>query len=299
MSIAFLISAHNDVEHLKRLIESLPKEAEYFVHVDKKTDIMPFRNNIVNHKVHFIDERYDIMWGSFMQVKYQMALIRAAMMYGRDFDYLFSISGLDYPLWSNDKIYQFVKDNKGREFLYATCLATKDRAKTVLYREYRFLNNHSWKYGTLKSKFRVALRHIVKAIGIRKPLTVELDGKESPLYKGGSWWGISSALAKKVLAIYDNDEAFVHYFMTSFGPDETFVHTIAMNTEFSSQCTFLEDADELEDLSPLTYIEYGKEIKVFTEQDYDTLMKSNKMFCRKTITGKSDKLLDMIDKTRT
>jgi hypothetical protein len=54
----------------------------------------------------------------------------------------------------------------------------------------------------------------------------------------------------------------------------------------------------LEDYTPLTYIEYGEEIKILTEADYDAILKSGKMFCRKTITGRSDKLMDMIDEHR-
>lgn len=298
MNIAFLISAHNDPQHLERLIEALPEDAEFFVHIDAKADIQQFAHTILDERVHFISERYNIMWGSFGQVKYQMALIREALNAEIHFDYLFSISGLDYPLWSNDHIAQHLIENNGKEFLYATCLA-EEGADNRLYREYRFFNTRSWRYGTLKSKFRVAIRHIVKALGFRKSLFIKCGGKEYKLYKGGSWWGITRALAEKVIDIYDNEHDFVKYFVTAFGPDETFIHTIAMNSEFSSQCTLIKGNNiRLEDLSPLTYIEYGHEIKVFTESDYETLLASGKMFCRKTITGKSDKLLDMIDKVR-
>jgi hypothetical protein len=54
----------------------------------------------------------------------------------------------------------------------------------------------------------------------------------------------------------------------------------------------------LEDYTPLTYIEYGKEIKVLTEADYDRILASGKMFCRKTVTGRSDKLMEKIDELR-
>ena len=295
MNIAYLISAHNDAPHLRRLIDALPREAEIFVHIDAKADIKPFLEAVSLPNVHFIEQRYNIMWGSFMQVKYQMALIKAALSSGRKFEYLFSVSGLDYPLWSADRIMTFLQENKGKEFLWATCLTTKDKTETRLYREYRFLNNYCWPYGTLKSKFRVALRHIVSAMGIHKPLIVSLHGKDCPLYKGGSWWGISAALARTALDVYEHEEQFTAYFKNTFAPDETFIHTIAMNSEFAQQCTLINDHSKLEHLSPLTYIEYGDEIKVFTEQDYNTLMNSDKMFCRKTVTGISDKLLDMID----
>ena len=42
MKLAFLISAHTDPEHLKRLILSLPEDAVFVVHIDAKSDISAF-----------------------------------------------------------------------------------------------------------------------------------------------------------------------------------------------------------------------------------------------------------------
>ncbi len=299
INIAFLISAHTDAPHLRRLICSLPKEADFFVHVDAKVDIQPFLDATQGLNVHFISKRTDIMWGSFGQVMYQMNLIHEALSSTKHFDYLISISGLEYPLWKNSRILEEIENNNGKEYLFATCMSDKNQDSTKLYREYRFFNIYAWKYGTLKSKFRVAIRHIVNLLGIKKKLTIPCNGKKFKLYKGGSWWGITNELATYVWYIYSHEKKFVNYFKTAFAPDETFIHTIACNTVFSQNCNIIDNkSTSLEELSPLTYIEYGKEIKVLTEEDFDVLINSNKMFCRKTITGKSDKLLDKIDEYR-
>ena len=295
MRLAFLISAHNDAQQFHRLLNALPADAHYYVHIDAKSDIRPFEEGITNRKVVFLKKRYDIMWGSFQQVRYQMALLRAALDSGYEYDYLFSLSGLDYPLWKNSEIKEFLTKNSGKQYLYAISLADNPEI-AELYTEYRFLNVYSWRYGTWKSKFRVALRHLVKTVGIRKSLTI----KGRKLHKGGSWWAITEDLARYVLNVYDNEKSFVKYFVNAFGPDETFIHTIAMNSSFANSCTLLDGkkCNSLEVLSPLTYIEYGKEIKVFTEEDYEHLYDSGKMFCRKVMTGKSDALLKLIDNRR-
>ena len=49
-------------------------------------------------------------------------------------------------------------------------------------------------------------------------------------------------------------------------------------------------------MSNLHYFEYPDLIKVFTEEDYDFLIKKDCLFIRKTTTEKSSILLDMIDK---
>ena len=120
--IAYLISAHTDAPHLNRLIQALPNNAEFFIHVDTKADINTFKRCVTNPHAHFIEDRINVMWGSFGQVRYQMALIKAALAFPEPFDYLFSISGLDYPLWSNDKIMRYIDSVQGKNFLRATCL---------------------------------------------------------------------------------------------------------------------------------------------------------------------------------
>ena len=293
--IAFLISAHTDPQQLARLIKALPQEARFFVHVDKKANIREFEDAVRGiADVSFTHERYNVMWGSFGQVRYQMALIRQALAEAPDAEYFFSLSGLDYPLWPEWQIRDAVRCAGGRQFLYATPMAMRgDEAR--LYREYRLLNTLPWRYGTLKSKMRVALRHIIKALGIRKPLVIRSDsGRMYSLYKGGSWWGITRGLATEALNMYDNDKSFTRYFVNAFGPDETFIHTIAMNNPRYASRSTLVRSTRLEDLSPLTYIEYGSEIKTFTEKDLDTLLSSGKMFCRKTVSGISERLIALI-----
>ena len=88
-------------------------------------------------------------------------------------------------------------------------------------------------------------------------------------------------------------------FKTSFGPDETFIQTLAFNSSFADRCILTKgNMPDFDNLTPLTYIYYHPIIKILNEEDYDTIINSEKMFCRKTITGKSDKLLNLIDKFR-
>lgn len=299
MKIAFLISAHTDPQHLLRLTEQLPEDSETFVHVDLKSNLQEFRATVTSPRVHFIEERYDVMWASMQQVKFQRALVKEALSFGIHFDYLFTLSGLDYPVWSNQRITDYLTQHKGQEFIQGICMEHQQGIDAKQYQEYRFLNNHAWRYGTLKSKFRVSLRKISYALGIRKKLYIPVDGQHYALYKGADWWGITSELAAYCMDFMDSHSDFVHYFNTSFCPSETIWQTIAFQSPFAPRCILSEGAfTRLEDYTPLTYIEYGEEIKILTEADYDAILKSGKMFCRKTITGRSDKLMDMIDEQR-
>jgi len=240
------------------------------------------------------------MWGSIGVVEAQMKMIREALRRHREepVDYLISLSGLDYPLWSNARIERFFAEQKGRE-LIVTLPMEGQGAAARLYREHRPFNYKSWQYGTLKSKFRVALRHIVYGLGFRKSLRFRAEGREYVLNKGSMWWAITPALAELALSYWDEHPQYVRYFHDGFAPDETFIPTLTAHSEFAEKAIRMEGPfKNLESITPLTFIDYTNGIKVFTEEDYAMLIGSDKMFCRKTVTGQSDKLMDMIDRHR-
>ena len=301
MKFAFIISAHNDPIHLKRMIESLPPSSFFIVHIDAKSDLSSFTCLLAdNPRVHFIEDRTDVMWGSIGVVEAQMKMIRKALMLHQQepIDYLISLSGLDYPLWSNKHITSFFESQKGREFIVTLCMEGQGEAEK-LYREHRYFNYYSWPYGTLRSKFRVSLRKISYALGIRKSLRFKASGREYTLHKGSMWWAISPELASLALNYWDNNPAYVRYFYDGFAPDETFIPTLTAYSDFANRAIHMEGQfKNLEGITPLTFIDYTNGIKIFTEEDFDMLIKSDKIFCRKTITGKSDRLMDMIDAHR-
>ncbi|MBR1688333.1 MAG: conjugal transfer protein [Prevotella sp.] len=297
MKLAFLISAHTDPEHLRRLTEALPPEAHCFVHIDRKSDLQPFTALMNGPRIHFIHHRVDVVWGSFVEVEYQMELLRAAMNYDR-YDRYVTLSGLDYPLWANRRIVSYFEQAGEQELLQGICMTDKG-AKARNYAEFRLMNARPWPYGSLGSKLRVGLRKALYAAGIRKTLTIYTDQREYQLYKGAAWWAITHQLATYVLDQWDHNRQLVGYFKTSFCPAETFVQTVAFNSPFASKCLLKEGAyTTLADLTPLTFIDYSPVIKILDATDYDRLVATGKMFCRKTVSGQSDALLDRIDLLR-
>lgn len=298
MRLAFLISAHTDAPQLQRLVRALPPSSHCFIHVDKSVDIRPFADALPDDNVTFVDERIQVVWGSFRQVRYQMSLINAALASGKHFDFLVSLSGLDFPVLPPDRLLEFFEQHKGQELLQAIDLTRQpEHADTWrLYGSYRFFGEMPWRYGSLGSKFRVALREAVWHTGKRKPLTFTAQGRTYRLHKGSSWWAISMSLARYVADTWAHNPEYCRYFRNSFGCDETFIHTLAFNyMEFADKCIHTEgEFKDLEQVTPLTYIHYKPEIKILTEEDYDTILSSGKVFCRKVVSGKSDGLVRKI-----
>lgn len=294
MKIAFLISAHTDAKQLHRLVDALPDGSQKYIHIDAKSNIQQFEQELATAQgVHFLKHRVNVVWGSFNEVEYQMELIREALTCTPD--YLITISGMDYPVWSKQRITDYLSSLNHRNILMGIRMMPDDRA-TRLYQEFRFMNTRPWKNGGAGSKMRVAIRKIIAAMGIKKPLYVVCDGKRYDMYKGAAWWAITSELATEVLKQWDNNKDLKRYFSTSFCPAETFVQTVAFNSEYKDKCMLVEGKYTiLAALTPMTFIDYNPTIKLLDETDYDRIVESGKMFCRKIVSGTSDKLVEMFN----
>lgn len=296
MNIAYLISAHTDAPQLKRLIEALHPDAEYFVHIDLKSDISQFTQLILSENIHFIKERSDVRWGTLIEVEYQMALIRAAVQYPRHFDRIFFLSGMDYPLWSNEHITRWLEEQGDREILQGINMNTDyivggQREIYTLSRPLFHCFNNKW-----NQKLSILCRKVLAALGHRKPMSLNVGYETWNLYKGSAWWCISQELAQYVLDCYDKKPEIRRYFRDSFGQAETLIQTIAFNSpEWARRCILTRgEYPGLAALTPLHFIIYEPVIKVMDASDYDQLMASGRMFTRKLRSGVSDTLIEKL-----
>lgn len=69
MKIAYMIAAHTDPIQLRRLVISLNGEdIEFFIHIDKKSDIQPFLRELNLENVHFLKIESVQVGGAFHNV---------------------------------------------------------------------------------------------------------------------------------------------------------------------------------------------------------------------------------------
>ena len=303
MKIAYLISAHADVEQLKRLIGALHEDAHFFIHIDKKSNLQAFTEKIAGDNIHFLDERVDVRWGTWLEVVYQMLLLKAAVEYPVPFDRIFTLSGMDYPVWSNEKITHYLEGLGDQEVLQGICMDSDAIAEKQqeLYQcarpffDYSFLNN------TWNMRLSIICRKTLKLLGKRKMLFYyDEQNRLVQLYKGSSWWCITEPLARYVLQEYEQNKQLRSFLTDSFGQAETFVQTVAFNSlEFKDRCILKNgEYPGLAQLTPLHFIDYNPVIQILTERDYDRIVASGKMFCRKVVSGQSDQLVNKLNANR-
>lgn len=304
MKIAYLILAHDDPQKLKRLIMSLQtRNAYFFIHIDKKVELSPFQSYCSEMKnVRFIKNRVKVNWGGYSMCIAERELIRDSLSDSVKYDRFILLSGLDYPIWPNSKIETDFINNPKKEYMKAYNLSIiktprkiPQRVKTYHFRDILLPNK------TLNRLVIGALMRIMNVLPIKKDVYIK-DGKMKYSVWGGSqWWILTRDCVKYILHEMDVNKKLCNYFRTSLAPDELFLQTIVFNSPFKANALFLDEDGVYPGLEKTTYthyIEYKGNQKVFTDKDFSNLVNSGKMFCRKTRSGVSDKLMDMLDAYR-
>jgi hypothetical protein len=303
MKIAYLIMAHTDAIQCHRLVKSLyvnKDKTRFYVHIDKKTDITPFLN-LLGHLdyVKFLEDRIFVQWAGYSLIKCMLALLECAVKDKCD-NYMF-LSGMDYPLLSNDKILTLLEENMERNFIMAKKY-DGDRCN-----QYFFFRDTKIKNRKVKRLFTGVAQVAMKFLPFRKPPYIIVNGKKYYVYLGGQMFCLNKNCAEYVLMICKTHNEFEKYFKTSWGPDEMFFHTIVFNSPFANSAILAHNGNFMSDLTPLHYLENVKaktrqisggllsSVMVFNENDFHKLLDSQKPFARKFVSGYSDKVMNLID----
>ena len=118
MKHAIIILAHNDPEHLKRLIAYFDKDCYVLVHIDTKAN---FSNEYIQELIKMpqvirVYRKYSIHWGGFSILKCELFMFREALS-KTDASYFHLLSGHDYPIKPLNYFLKFFEDNNGSCFL--------------------------------------------------------------------------------------------------------------------------------------------------------------------------------------
>lgn len=288
MKYAFLILAHTDPNQLSALVKALDDwQFDIYIHLDAKANMNQFLQvcEFANKsEVKFLEKRYDVKWGDITMVKAMVELYTFASKKG-EYDRYTMLSGLDFPLKSTTEIITFFESNKNVELIMGNPLSS-DEAKKVTSYNFMEINNRYLRYILRKTIGRIKL----------KPPYITINGRKCDVYFAPQWHSLSKECVNYILSTIETDPQILRYFRHSYAPDELLIPTMVFNSPYSDNTLkrSFPIGTHYNNKCAIHHINYDPIVQVFTVENYDDLIASDKLFCRKLCTGISDSLLKKI-----
>lgn len=295
--IAYMILVHRDPLQLKALVDSLDYKSDFFIYVDKKSEINDFKFVLSkNKKVHFSENCKKVHWGGYSQVFPVFVMLRDALTRGERYTRYVFLTGADYPIYSAKDTYELLTKDLKQEYICGSKLSNLGNEK------YRDKVRKRWYYDVpIKNQLlmRISRKILNVLLGAlpKRELVVKVGGGRMDVYYGFAYWAISSGCAEYLYNIVNSYPAWKKYFKYSYAPIELLPHTIIFNSKFKKHAfeyLAFKDCDCM-GYAPLHYVIYGENgTKYLNEQDYESILKSRKIFGQKFDTIYSKKLEEML-----
>lgn len=274
MRIAYLILAHQLPEQLVRLVRRLNTPSSLFlIHINRRSDDAVYRtaraglaelNNVV-----FL-RRHKLYWGGFGHVRATIEGLDELYRRSVRFDYVALLTGQDYPIKPVSQIEWTLDESGGRSFM------VHDRLPGGLADGMeRITRWHSRRIGVPRGW------HLSVPIRRRFP-------RELVPYGGSSYWWLSREAVDYIRRFIAERPDFYRFFKHVDIPDESFFHTILINSPLRESVV----NDELR------YVDWTRDPMpaVLGVGDLETLRRSAKLLARKFDSTIDAEILDRIDR---
>jgi Core-2/I-Branching enzyme len=276
MKNIILIHAHKDLFQLNQLIDALTSQNHIiYVNIDLKSKIDLGQ---INTSAKLIKKRNKIYWSDFTQVE---AILNSLLEIEKDnveYGHIAIISAQDYPIVSNAKIFE--KIEPGKEYLNYALIAKHAWDCEDRFQYYHFRKNKYF------MKLSAYLIKVMKMIGWKRKMMPHYLP-----YGGSSWWMITKSCVAYILQHVKNNPQYTHFFRRVACADELFFHTLILNSSFKENVIN----------TSFHYIDWTNCVaspNILLEKDFEKIMASDKLFCRKVSLPESNQLIEKLDHYR-
>lgn len=239
MKIAVAMLCHKNIEQINALLRVMEHDdITFYVHVDKKSNII--RETIAGRNVYVLDKdnSVDIQWGSFGMVDATLRLIDTIYQSSQKYDYIWLMSGQDWPLRSANEIIEYIEQHYGEDFLE---ILSNEEAFERGYFKRNDLYYPDW---MVSNKLYIKiLKHIFWFLtgGRKSTRLFKRKSKIKNFYYGSQWWLLTSQTLNSMMQFLHKNKWFIDYFKNSLVPDECFFQTLygmitSINEAKSSVC---------------------------------------------------------------
>ncbi|WP_264045193.1 beta-1,6-N-acetylglucosaminyltransferase [Methylobacterium flocculans] len=285
MPLAFIVLAHDDWNHLKKLVQVLSANESdtVIVHIDKRARQIDCEriNDLLSNKNVFLCKRQSCHWGDFSLVSATLNGIQTLIHTGREFQYTSLVSGHDYPTQSIDNLKQYLLQNQGKEFIESYEMSKENWTVDGLYENrYRY---YFTKFSIVKSKHKLTMiaAKLNSLFKINRSIPYGLKA-----YSGSQWWTITKK-AVYLLNRRANEKSITRFFETTLIPDEMFFQTLINNSELADKVV----------RNNLRYISWNKmgRPRWLTNESFDDLRNPMHFFARKIASDNNKGLVKRLD----
>jgi hypothetical protein len=273
MKKIILIHAHKDLFQLNQLIDALisPNQIIY-VNIDLKSKIDLGQ---INTSAKLIKKRNKIYWSDFTQVEAILNSLLEIENDNVDYGHIAIISAQDYPIVSNVNIFEGLV--QGKEYLNYALIA-----KHAWDCEDRFLYYH-FRKNKYFMKLSAYLIKVMKMIDWKRKMMPNYLP-----YGGSSWWMITKPCVEYILLYLKNNPNYTRFFRRVACADEMFFHTLILNSPFKDHVIN----------TNFHYIDWTNCVaspNILLEKDFEKIIASDKLFCRKVSLPESNKLIEKLN----
>ncbi len=280
--------AHSDFASLKQLLKALDDQRnDIYLHIDKKAGDIDFDDfkKCLNQSQLYIVPRRKIYWGHTSIIECEIDMLNMATKQCT-YQYYHLLSGVDYPLKSQDYIHDYFKD-KDKEYLSYYHDGDDGREYYSKIRYYypliRWIGRAEIEGpGLAKRILRSLTYRDRRFLAWQKAKEIDRTKKYAnrEFVKGDQWFSITDRFAKFVIS---NKKEIMKTFRFTNGPDEFFLQTLAYNSDYK---------DKIENNS-LRLIDWKRGGPYeFQYKDINELLTSDKLFVRKVSYTKEPRLIE-------
>lgn len=257
VQIAYFILVHRLPNQFRRLFRAIYSPNDhYLIHIDKRAgeqlyeEIRVFLSAYPNT---YLLESQSVVWGGYSMVSAELRGIEKLLELDLKWDFYINLSGQDFPIKSSKVRNDFLKRNKGKDFMIVSN-QFNNRPSTMNRIENYFTESET---GFIGSPYERSYM----------PYTTP--------YIGGQW----KILSRECCQFITNSPMigkFRDYYENTLIPDESFFQTVLMNTDSGKNII-------ADDKRAIIWIpEIGPELasKVFTESETTALIESGEIKLR-------------------
>lgn len=276
LKIALLMLCHECPEQINEFIRVFDEnDFDIYIHIDKKAD---FERKIVRKSNVFLipeQNRIDVRWGDYSQISATIATIEEARKSKTQYAFFWLCSGRDFPIRSSAEIYLYLKDKNTNFISFAASANYNSGNKKSAFDKRCELSYPNWLKGKELWQRVIRKLYIIITGGSRHTYSFikRIPPKDIRLFFGSQWWCLNNETIEWICKYLSSHPDFLDFYKSVLVPDETFFQTLVMNSPYA------------EKVEPnLVYIDWSEgnsSPKYLTEDDYNTIIASGKLFARK------------------